>query len=283
LTFDSCENIKIRDVRLIESPSHVIVLDKSRFVEITGITLLNHEQSPNTDGIDVTDSRDVFISNCYMESGDDLICLKSQTRMVENVVATNCTLVSDDAAIKLGTGGHVGTRFCTFSNIIIRNTRYGIALFQMDGGIYENLLFQNIIIETGSRNKNRYPIFVDIDKRRADGKLGSINNVQFIGLQIITDGNCLIAGQPEAPLSNLTLKDVTMTLTGINDVSTFKKPRGNKTLSHFADMKDLSNRAAHFTIGYVNGLNMENVKIMYAKGVENGGRRKDFELIEAKK
>lgn len=280
LYFADCENVKIKDLTLVESPSHVIVLLRSQFCEVAGITVRNHPRSPNTDGIDVTDSREVFIANCYLESGDDLICIKSHERMVENVAVTNCTLISDDAAIKFGTGGTVGARFCTFSNLIIRNTRYGLAFFQMDGGVYENILFQNILIETGGRNRNRYPIFMDIDKRQLAGRLGSIANIQFQGINIFTDGNCLLAGQPGAPLQNIQLKDVTMTLTGINDVSGFRKPRGNKTLPHFPDMQDLSSVAAHFTLGYIEGLHWENVKIRYAPGVSNQGQRKDFELIE---
>jgi hypothetical protein len=153
----------------------------------------------------------------------------------------------------------------------------------MDGGVYENCSFQNIIIETGGRWTNHYPIFIDIDKRVDMSKLGIIRNIQFQNLQIMTAGNVLIAGQPNAPLQNIMLKDIYMTLTGLNDLSKQKKPRGNKSLKRYPDMKDLSPVSAHFTLGYIDGLTIENIKIFYDKGVENKGERKDFELIEVKK
>ncbi len=45
---------------------------------IDGITILNDLKIRNGDGIDIDHSKDVRISNCFIESGDDCICLKNR-------------------------------------------------------------------------------------------------------------------------------------------------------------------------------------------------------------
>jgi hypothetical protein len=261
LLFDSCRFLRIRDVKVVNSPSHVLRIVNSSEVVIDGIYLDNPERSPNTDGIDLVDSRNVYISNSTLITGDDAICLKSDFGKVENINVTNCIIESDDAAIKCGTGSKDSIQHCVFSNIVIRNTRYGLALFMQEGGVYRYLSFNNISIQTGGRNKNHYPIFVDIDRKQAGGKLGSIENISFSNLQIETSGNILIAGQPARPLKNISLQNITMLVRACNDLSKQKKPRGNKNTPVFADTKDLAPVAAHITLGYINGLVMEGVVV----------------------
>lgn len=269
LLFENCSRIRVRDVQLVRSPSHVLVLDHSEDVVVDGISIRCDLRSPNTDGIDITDSRHVMISNCFMESGDDLICLKSDTRYVEYVTVTNCVLKSDDAAIKFGTGSHVGVRNCTFSNITIFDSRYGIALFMPDGGTHEHCLFENIAIRNGSRWKNDYPIFIDIHKRTPESSLGRIKDMQFRNLTIQTSGNVLVAGQPEQPLQDISFDGLHLTLTGCNDVTQYsQKPRGNKTLLPIPGLVDYARVSAHFTLAHIEGLGFQNVSVRLARKVE---------------
>jgi len=263
LIFLNCKNLKFENIQLLNSPAHVLVLDHCDRVTVNAVRIVNHLQSPNTDGIDVTDSRNVFITNCYIETGDDGICLKSHDTMVENVIATNNVIISDDAAIKFGTGGYTGVRYCTFSNNVIRNSRYGIALFQMDGGRYEHCQFTNTVIHTASRHKTEYPIFIDIDKRRDTTRLGSISNIHFSGIQMITRGNCLIAGQAQSNIQNIIFDNVTLTPAPepTADLRQARKPRGNKTLGYYPDMQDFSQVNAWFTFAHIDGLTLRNVTI----------------------
>jgi polygalacturonase len=262
LLFDSCRFLRIRDVKVVNSPSHVFRIVKCSEVVIDGIYLNNPERSPNTDGIDLVDSRNVYISNSTLITGDDAICLKSHFGKVENVTVTNCTIQSDDAAIKCGTGSKDTIQHCVFSNIVIRNTRYGLALFMQEGGVYRYLLFNNISIQTGGRNKNHYPVFVDVDRKRAGEKLGRIENISFSNLQIETRGNILIAGQPSAPLRHISLHNISMRVRDCHDLSKQKKPRGNKNTPVFADTKDLANVNAHVVIAYVDGLYGNGVQVV---------------------
>lgn len=262
ILFDSCHFIRTRDIKIINSPSHTFRLINCSEVVVDGIYMNHPERSPNTDGIDIVDSKNVYISNSTFITGDDAICLKSHASKVQNVTVTNCIIMSDDGGIKLGTGSKDTIEHCSFSNIIIRNTRFALALFMQEGGVYRFISFNNINIQNGGRNKNVYPIYIDVDKKTADGKLGLVEFISFTNLQIETSGNILIAGQPTAPIQNITLSHIRMQITNCTDITKYKKPRGNKKTPVFADTKDLSAIPAHVTLGYINNLRLNNIDII---------------------
>jgi polygalacturonase len=262
ILFDSCQFIKLRDVKIINVPSHCFRIINSLEVLVEGIYMNFAERSPNTDGIDIVDTRNVYISNCTLFTGDDAICLKNHKGKVENVAVTNCFIQSDDGGIKLGTGSSDTIQHCTFSNIVIRNTRYALAFFMQEGGVYRFISFNNITIQNGGRNKNVYPIYMDVDKKVKEGKLGLIEYINFSNIQIETKGNILIAGQPSAPLQNITLSNITMLVRNCEDLSKFKKPRGNRNLPVFADTRDLSSVPANITLGYIKNLRLHEVRVV---------------------
>jgi parallel beta-helix repeat protein len=278
INFKNSKNISIRDITFQNAPSHVLRFANSEGILIDGIKISNVYKSPNTDGIDLVDTKNVHISNSFISTGDDAICLKTDKTGVENVTVTNCIIESDDAAIKFGTGSAGYTRYCTFSNNIIRKSRYGISLFMLEGGVFEHNLFTNMIMEGGSRHANEYPIFIDVDKKRPNDGYGLVRNNTFSNLKIITSGKILITGRPEIPIENLYLKNISFFLNDEADFTEAKKPRGNKNFPKLESSLDRSPIPAHLTIGHINGLHMDNVTISY-----NGKSiRKDIDLLGVK-
>lgn len=259
--FYNSTGIKLDGIELFHSPAHVIRFQNCDDVVIVDVHVINDLRTPNTDAVDLGDTKNVMISNCYFESGDDLICLKSSKDTVENVVVTNCVLISDDSAIKFGTGSHVATRFCSFSNLVIRNTRYGIAFFMLDGGIFEHNSFSNIIIESGGRSRHHYPIYIDVDKRNPDRDYGIIRHNVFENIQMVSDGKVLISGHPESPITNLTLRNCSFVSTGMADFSNARKPRGNKNYPSLKTSTDLSREDAYFVFGYTHQSTFKNIRV----------------------
>jgi polygalacturonase len=129
-----CRNVRIQGIRIRNTPGWAIHPLECDGVWITGISIVTPMQGPNTDGIDPDSSRNVFISDSYIETGDDCIVLKTTgrrgapVRACENVSVTNCVLISDDTALKLGTESLGDFRHCTFSNCVIRGTRVGLGI-----------------------------------------------------------------------------------------------------------------------------------------------------------
>jgi hypothetical protein len=278
INFRNAKNISIRDITFQNAPSHVLRFADSERITIDGIKIVNHPQSPNTDGIDIVDTKIVSINNCYISTGDDAICLKSDDDSVENVVVTNCVIESDDAAIKFGTGSRTAIRYTTFSNNVIRKSRYGISLFMLEGGVFEHNLFSHMIMSGGSRHAHEYPIFIDVDKKRATDTYGLISDNTFSDLKVITSGKMLITGRPEVPIRDLYLHGITFYVTNEVDFSEAKKPRGNKNFPKLETSLDRSPVPAHITLGYIDGLSMKNVHFVQDKA----GARKEIDFLSVK-
>lgn len=76
-------------------------------------------------GIGTVVHKDVVISNCHIEGGDDCIALTAfgePGERTENLLVTNCTLVSRSAGIRVGYGRN-DIRNCMFNNITIKSNR----------------------------------------------------------------------------------------------------------------------------------------------------------------
>lgn len=103
----------------------------------------------NNDGIDISDCKDVRISNCFINSADDGICLKSHNRGAWNdrVSISNCHIISSACAIKFGTESLGGFKNVTIDNIRVKDTfRSAIAIESVDGAEIENVKLENIEI-----------------------------------------------------------------------------------------------------------------------------------------
>ena len=269
IQLEDCRDVRIEGITLTNSPNWTLNLVRCDWVFIDGITIHNFREAPNTDGIDLSSSSNVFISNCYIDTGDDAICLKANEtdKPCENIVVTNCILISDDSALKCGTGSKGTIRHCVFSNIIIRNTQYGIAFYMKDGGSYEDIQFANINIETtklaetDKGGRNIFPVFMDIEPRDAKTALGTIRNIVFRDMTIKTqNGNCLIQGAKDKPLEDITLQNVRMQVLSRVDFSGRTKPRGTRTLKERAP-NDYADVPADFTFAHIKGLTLENLFI----------------------
>ena len=78
LTLVKIRNLLIRDVTFKNSAYWCVHIVGCDDVRIEGVTILNHLKIRNGDGIDIDHSRNVRITNCTIESGDDCICLKTR-------------------------------------------------------------------------------------------------------------------------------------------------------------------------------------------------------------
>lgn len=275
LIVQGCRNVKVRDITVRDTPMFLMGVMDCDNVVIDGVTLTAPADSPNTDGLQIIDSSDVRVSNCLIAVGDDGIVPKMRRRMIERLIVDNCTIQSDDGAIKFGTRSSSGMRDSLFSDITITNSRYGIAMFMIHGGIYENIRFSNVRIATGGRHLRHYPIFIDIDDRAdTPGRqgtaptrpLGRIAGITFDGIDITTGGNIMIGGHPASPVSDLTLSDIRMRVTGAQALPDLAgKPRGNRTFQPVPGSPDYSGVDAHIVLGSVDGARLSGVDVKAAR------------------
>jgi polygalacturonase len=93
---------------------------------IRGIRVRNPIYAPNSDGMDITASRNVFVSDCDIATGDDAICIKSENPYGEllptkNITITNCVLTTCCNGLKVGTATNGRVENIVFSNSVIYN------------------------------------------------------------------------------------------------------------------------------------------------------------------
>lgn len=153
LTFYGVERLRICDVTIRNGAYWTVHLVGCKDAFISGISLLNNLKIRNGDGIDIDHSRKVRVSDCYIESGDDCICLKNRREFAEygpceDIVVTNCIMTSRSCAVKIGSENMDSISEVLFDNCIIKAGNRGIGIQNRDEGIVRNVLFNNMYVET---------------------------------------------------------------------------------------------------------------------------------------
>ena len=75
INFNQCDGVLIEDVTLLRSPFWVIHPLLSKNVTVSGVHISN--DGPNGDGCDPESCDGVVIENCFFNTGDDCIAIKS--------------------------------------------------------------------------------------------------------------------------------------------------------------------------------------------------------------
>ena len=190
LEFARCHNLRIEGITLINAAGWTIRPIACESVFIRGIRVRNPIFAPNTDGMDITACRNVFVSDCDIATGDDAICIKSENPYGEllptkNITVTNCVLSTCCNGFKVGTATHGLVENIVFSNSVIYNddsaplnhrATSGIALEVVDGGSMRGIAIANIRMENA-----RTPLFVRLGKR-TPGTNSSLRNIRIEGV-----------------------------------------------------------------------------------------------------
>lgn len=155
--FYGCTHVTVRDITILDAPSWTLTFAECDRVLVDGITNIGHPRVPNNDGIHITASRNVIISNCNITSADDCIAISSITnwsKPCENVTVTNCILRSFSKAIVLGYV-HSIVRNVTISNCLILDSNRAFCIMPApETGLVENVTVSNLRLDTRVRAGN---------------------------------------------------------------------------------------------------------------------------------
>ena len=91
INFEYCRNVEISGVTLIDSPAWTIRLKNSQDLLVDNVKQISWIL--NSDGLDVCNSREVRVRNCFFRNYDDCITIKNQelAKMgCEDVLVENC-------------------------------------------------------------------------------------------------------------------------------------------------------------------------------------------------
>ncbi len=212
IRFSECRKVRVSGLMLLNSArwlSHYLACED---VEIDRVTIRSRIRE-NRDGMDIDSCNGVRITDCNIFSGDDAIVLKSTAagRPCSNVTVTGCILSGTPAALKLGTESQGGYVDIVFSDCRIYDSRDGIAIEEVDGGVCERVAVSNIVM----RNVTT-PIFIRLGNRanpipaRPKPGMGRMRDISLTSIEAYDAGStgCSITGLPGYPVENVSLKKV---------------------------------------------------------------------------
>jgi len=212
--FSNCRNVRVRDITFKASPNWTMHFLNCEEVKARGITIDNNMDIPNSDGIDMYDSKNIIISDCIINAGDDAIAVVSS----DNITVDNCVLHSRSSGIRIGYNvfNSHNSGNLLFNNIRIYDSNRGIGIFQRQEGDMKNMVFSNIIIDTRLHSGQWWghgePIHISAVPGLGSKKVGKISNVRFSNITATAETGVVIYGSKESVLEDIVLNDVNISI-----------------------------------------------------------------------
>ncbi|KAH7657157.1 Polygalacturonase protein [Dioscorea alata] len=203
MVFIQCNNLKVKEIKLKDSPGKHLSIGTSIGVEINGVTITSPGDSPNTDGIYVADSQHVLITGSTIASGDDCIAIGSGCTDV-NVTQITC---GPGHGISIGSLGIDGSAsqvdLVQVSTCNLFNTTNGVRIKTWQGGSGHA---KSILFEHMNMTAVQAPIVIDQyycpNQNNCSKKLSAVqlSDVKYIDIHGTSTG--------EVPLISLACSDV---------------------------------------------------------------------------
>jgi polygalacturonase len=225
-TMDS-KNVLVEGLRFIGSPMWTIHLLYSDNVVVRDVIIETYP-GVHADGIAVDSSRNVRISNCYIDTGDDGIVIKAGkdadglrvNRPSENISISNCTVHRAHGAVTIGSETSGWVRNLTASNITCQGTQMGVRIKSRRGrgGGVEDVRFTGWTMEDVGQAINVTNYYLMEGEVRREGaepvskttpvfRNIAASNMTINGARVAVN----IEGLPEMPISALRISDVIAT------------------------------------------------------------------------
>ncbi|XP_004489794.1 probable polygalacturonase At1g80170 [Cicer arietinum] len=181
IRFYSSNFVKVRDIKIINSPLCHLKFDNSKGIKVDNITIISPANSPNTDGIHLQNTQDVEIQHSHIGTGDDCVSIQTGCSNI-HVHHIKC---GPGHGISLGGLGKDKSVACV-SDIIVedismKNTLYGARIKTWQGGIG---MVKNVSFSRIKAYDVMFPIMIDqyyCDKQICKNQTGTvvISGVKF--------------------------------------------------------------------------------------------------------
>ena len=156
VSFNKCEGILLEDITLLRSPFWVIHPLHSTDITVRRVKMIN--DGPNGDGCDPECCDRVLIENCFFDTGDDCIAIKSgrnrdgreRNMPSKNMIIRNCEMKNGHGGVVVGSeisGGfqNLYAHDCVMDSPELERV-LRIKTNSCRGGIIENINVRNITV-----------------------------------------------------------------------------------------------------------------------------------------
>ncbi len=211
-----CKNVLIQGVKIVNSPMWILNPVLCENVTIEGVTVESH--GPNSDGCDPESCKNVLIKDCYFNTGDDCIAIKSgrnaDGRRIdvpsENIIIQNCKMADGHGGVVIGSEISGGVKNVFAENCEMNSPHLDRALriktSSMRGGVIENIYLRNIEVGQVAQQVVRVNMFYE----DSGAYVPTVRNIQVENMTVENGGEVgiLLEGYESSPVENLFLKNV---------------------------------------------------------------------------
>ncbi|CAK9325049.1 unnamed protein product [Citrullus colocynthis] len=158
LYFHNCNGLLVKEMKYVNSGMNHISVNECNDVIIANIYISAPDESPNTDGIDVSKSKNVLIVDSVIATGDDCIAINNGSSNI-NIIGITCGPGHGISIGSLGKDGKYNVVENVYvSNCFLKDTQNGVRIKTWQGGYgyARNITFEKIILKNA---KN--PIIID--------------------------------------------------------------------------------------------------------------------------
>lgn len=236
LTIINGEKINISDVTIRNSAYWTVHLVGCYDAAISDISLLNNLKIRNGDGIDIDHSKKVRIANCFIESGDDCICLKNRREYEQygschDITVSNCIMTSRSCAVKIGSENMDSIYHVVFDNCIIRDSNRGIGIQNRDEGTVTDVTFSNMHVDCHLFSDvwwgKSEPIYVTsypravgnhkdagwrFPKGATKGECGEVSRIRFNNIYATSENGVFVGGDTPDKVNHIYFNNVNLDL-----------------------------------------------------------------------
>ncbi|TDS15705.1 glycoside hydrolase family 28 protein [Sphingobacterium paludis] len=208
-----CKNVWIADVKMINSPMWNLNPVLCENVLIERVKVVSH--GPNNDGCDPEACKNVWIKDCYFDTGDDCIAIKSGRdedgrnigRPAENHIIENCMMKDGHGGVVIGSEIAGGARNIYALNNVMDSPNLDRALriktSSSRGGTIENVFFYNTEVGQYKEAAVRFNMFYE----KPGKHIPTIRNIWVENLEVKGGGKYAVLSNAyeSSPVTNFTM------------------------------------------------------------------------------
>ena len=265
-----CFNGTIQDVTIRTGGGWNLHLYNCDLIKVRGVNIDNNIYSPNSDGIDITGCNDVIISDCYIKTCDDAICLKTteDSRACHRITVTNCIIETLCVGLKMGcTESNKDMTDVTFSNCIINKSSRAIGIYVKDGAVYDRITINNIVSNTNAPLIFNRPIQIMVNGLTPTSKPGVIRNVMISNFICETEGRILLTAYQGGLIENVVMRDIMLRYPMIEDPRPLLAGSGSSQFPKMKEHPKAVGALAAIVADNIKNLVIENVMIQWPQTV----------------
>ena len=220
IEFINCKNVLVEEITIGSGPMwtlHQLYCDRVLIRKVNIIT-----RGINNDGLIIDSTRNVLIEDCFFDTGDDCVVLKSGLnedgwrvgKPTEKVVVRNCMTKEGHGGVTIGSEMSGDVRDIFVHDCEFNGTNNGIRVKSMRGrgGVVENVWVQDVKMGRISRAALTFSTFYGLSTLVPSTKTPPIfRNFHLKNVTCDYASRAMkIIGLPEQPLENFTLENITI-------------------------------------------------------------------------